>query len=98
MAPSAAVDESSYDGSCAYLVVDIGPCIAGKKRMIPAGVVEGVDVTIRTVFVGLSRTVVEQAPDFEERHRHTRDEHQRYFEAHCREDIGSPNQLEGTKP
>ena len=57
--PIGTVDESSYDGSCAYLVVDIGSCIAGKKRMIPAGVVEGVDVVTRTVFVALSRETVE---------------------------------------
>ena len=88
--PIGTVDESSYDGSCAYLVVDIGSCIAGKKRMIPAGVVEGVDVVTRTVFVALSRETVEQAPDFEERHRHERDEHHTYFETHRRQDISSP--------
>ena len=38
------IDESSYDASCAYLVVDTGFWIFGKRRMIPAGVVERVDV------------------------------------------------------
>ena len=39
------IDESTYDVGASYLVVDTGFWIFGKKRMIPAGVVERVDDT-----------------------------------------------------
>jgi hypothetical protein len=73
------IDESSYDPSCAYLVVDTGTWILGKRRLIPAGVVERVDVEARKVFVALSTAEVKAAPDFEERHRRSRDEYETYY-------------------
>lgn len=77
------IDESSYDPSGAYLVVDTGTWIFGKKRMIPAGVVERVDVEARKIFIAPSKAEVEAAPDFEERHRRSRDEYETYYGSHC---------------
>ena len=76
------IDESSYDASCAYLVVDTGLWIFGKKRLIPAGVVERVDVEAERVFIALSKADVKAAPDFEERHRRARAEYETYYRAH----------------
>ena len=76
------IDESSYDPSGAYLVVDTDG-ISGKKRMIPAGVVERVDVEARKIFIVLSKAVIQAAPDFEERHRRSRDEYDMYYGSHC---------------
>ena len=39
------IDESTDDVGASYLVVDTGFWIFGKKRMIPAGVVERIDDT-----------------------------------------------------
>jgi hypothetical protein len=77
------IHESSYDPSGAYLVVDTGTWIFGERRMIPAGVVERVDVEARTVFIALSKAEVEAAPDFEERHRRSREEYETYYGSHC---------------
>jgi hypothetical protein len=74
------IDEASYDAGQAYLVVDTGFWIFGKKRMIPAGVVERVDDEDRKVFVRLSKDEIKAAPDFEEEHRATRDEYDTYYE------------------
>ena len=45
------VDEASYDAGRSFLVVDTGFWIFGKKRLIPAGVVERVDPDAETVHV-----------------------------------------------
>ena len=45
------IDESSYEAGQAYLVVDTGFWIFGKKRLIPAGVVDRVDDQDRKVWV-----------------------------------------------
>ena len=73
------IDESSYEAGQAYLVVDTGFWIFGKKRLIPAGVVERIDDQAETVFVNLSKDQIKAAPDFDERHRETRDEYQTYY-------------------
>jgi hypothetical protein len=93
--PIGKVDESSYDASCAYLIVDTGFWIFGKKRMIPAGVVESVDVEAQKVFVVLSKSEVKAAPDFDERHRRTRDEYETYYRLHCQRLITSPINASG---
>ena len=49
------IDEASNEAGAAYLVVDTGFWIFGKKRMIPAGVVQRVDENDRKVYVGMSK-------------------------------------------
>ena len=45
------VDEATYETGRSYLVVDTGPWIFGKKVMLPAGVVQGIDEPQQKVFV-----------------------------------------------
>jgi len=58
------VDESTYDEGAACLVVDTGFWIFGKKRMIPAGVVNRVDPVEEKVYVGMSKDQIKDAPDY----------------------------------
>ena len=44
------IDEATYDASQSYLVVDTGPWIFGKKVMLPAGVIDRVDLDTETVY------------------------------------------------
>ena len=59
------IDRSSWDARGAYLVVDTRTRIFGKKRVIPAGLVERVDVEAQKVFVDLSKADIKAAPEFE---------------------------------
>jgi hypothetical protein len=63
------VDEASYDTGSSYVVVDTGFWIFGKKRMIPAGVIERLDPEERKVYVSLTKEEIKRAPDFEEARR-----------------------------
>jgi hypothetical protein len=61
------VDEAICDDAGAgYLIVDTGPWILGKKIMLPAGVVERVDLDSQTVFVDRTQKEVENAPELDE--------------------------------
>jgi hypothetical protein len=60
------IDAASNETSRSYFVVDTGFWIFGKKRMIPAGVVDRVDHENRTVFVSMSKDEIKSAPDFDE--------------------------------
>jgi hypothetical protein len=59
------IDKATYDASDAYVVVDTGFWIFGKKRLIPAGAVTGVNHEDRTVNVGLTKEAIRSAPDFD---------------------------------
>ena len=76
------IDESTDDVGASYLVVDTGFWIFGKKRMIPAGVVERIDDTDEKVFVRLTKDDVKSAPDFEEQHRRERELYDKYYDTH----------------
>jgi hypothetical protein len=73
------IDESSSDAGTSYLVVDTGFWIFGKKRLIPAGVVQRIDDEAEKVFVTLSKDQIKQAPDFDDRDRDVRDEYDTYY-------------------
>jgi hypothetical protein len=60
------IDETSTETDTAFVVVDTGFWIFGRKRMIPAGLVTEVDHDAQTVTVTLSKDQVEAAPDYEE--------------------------------
>ena len=63
------VDEATNEPSSSCLVVDTGFWIFGKKRMIPAGVVQRIDPEEKTVFVGMTKEQIKDAPDYNaERH------------------------------
>jgi hypothetical protein len=64
------IDEASQEIGTRYLVVDTGPWIFGKKVMLPAGLVERVDVPNRRVYVGRTRDVIKKAPEFNQVRHH----------------------------
>jgi len=59
------VDEATIQTDQSYVIVDTGPWIFGKKRMIPAGVVRRIDDDAKTVYVGMTKEQIKAAPDFE---------------------------------
>ena len=75
------IDEASNQAGSAYLVVDTGFWIFGKKRMIPAGVVARVDDDNATVHVTMSKADIKAAPDFSDQDRHVRDSYDTYYES-----------------
>jgi ribosomal 30S subunit maturation factor RimM len=59
------VDEATNDARGSWIVVDTGFWIFGKKRMIPAGAIESVDLDERRLRVALSKEEVKNAPDYD---------------------------------
>ena len=57
------VDQATHDVGASYLVVDTGPWIFGKKVVLPAGVVERVDLEAQTVFVSRTKDEIRDAPE-----------------------------------
>jgi hypothetical protein len=57
------IDDASRETGRQYLVVDTGFWIFGKKRLIPAGVVQRVDADDRKVYVSMTKDQIKQAPD-----------------------------------
>ena len=60
------VDEATNDVGSSYIVVDTGPWIFGKKRMLPAGVIDRVDRDDEKVYVSRSKDEIKDAPEFDE--------------------------------
>jgi len=60
------VDEATYDIGASYVVVDTGPWIFGKKVMLPAGVVQRVDLDTETIFVDRTKDEIKNSPEFDE--------------------------------
>ena len=59
------VDEATNEPQSSCLVVDTGFWIFGKKRMIPAGVVQRIDPDEKQVFVGMTKDQMKDAPDYD---------------------------------
>jgi hypothetical protein len=60
------VDEATYETSRSYIVVDTGPWIFGKKVLLPAGVIERVDLDSQTIFVNRTKDEIKNAPELDE--------------------------------
>jgi hypothetical protein len=60
------IDESTDNAGSAFIVVDTGPWIFGKKVMLPAGVIREVDVDNETVYVNRTKDQIKNAPEFDE--------------------------------
>jgi hypothetical protein len=60
------VDEATYDVRSSYVVVDTGPWIFGKKVMLPAALIQRVDLDSQTVFVDRTKDEIKHAPEFDE--------------------------------
>ena len=59
------IDEASSEAAGQWLVVDTGFWIFGKKRLIPAGAVTGIDHDGKTVMVNLTKDQIKSAPDYD---------------------------------
>jgi hypothetical protein len=60
------IDQASNEVGAAFIVVDTGPWILGKKVMIPAGVVRDVDPDSETVFVDRTKDEIKNSPEYDE--------------------------------
>jgi hypothetical protein len=60
------IDEATYDVGASYIVVDTGPWILGKKVLIPAAVIQRVDLDSETAFVDRTKDEIKNAPEFDE--------------------------------
>ena len=60
------IDQATNDTSTAYLVVDTGPWIFGKKVMLPAGVIDRVDEEDEKVWVNRTKDQIKAAPEYDE--------------------------------
>jgi len=60
------VDEATHDVGAAYVVVDTGPWIFGRKVLLPAGVIETVDVDDGKVFVNRTKDDIKGSPELDE--------------------------------
>jgi len=59
------IDKATYDASDAYVVVDTGFWIFGKRRLIPAGAIASVDHDSKTVRVDMTKEEIRSAPDYD---------------------------------
>ena len=75
--PIGTVDRVSFAGTCVF--VSTGR-LFGKKFALPAGTVERVDGEGRTLFVGLSKDEIENAPKYDDK---------RGFDDDCEESTGT---------
>jgi hypothetical protein len=59
------VDEQNWEVGSAYLVVETGPWVLGKKVMLPAATVARMDPDEKTIYIDRSREEVKNAPEFD---------------------------------
>jgi hypothetical protein len=76
------VDAATIEGSPGYLVVDTGPWIFGKKVLLPAGVLRGVDADTETAYVDLTKDEIKNAPEFDEARRAGEHQNDRFSRDH----------------
>jgi len=74
------VDEATNDAGAGFVVVDTGPWIFGKKVLLPAGVIEDVDLDSQKVYVNRTKDEIKNAPEFDK---------DRYMDETYRSDVGS---------
>jgi hypothetical protein len=60
------IDEATAETGSSCLIVDTGFWIFGKKRMIPAGVIDTIDLDQEKVYVNLTKDQIKAAPDYDE--------------------------------
>ena len=63
------VDEVVQESGGSFLIVDTGPWILGKKVLLPAGLVSGIDVDDEHVTVERYKDEIKNAPEFDEERR-----------------------------
>ena len=60
------VDDATYDAGAAYIVVDTGPWIFGKKVMLPAALIQRVELDSQTVLIDRTKDEIKSSPEFDE--------------------------------
>src|SRR5215207_9183015 len=60
------VDDATDDTTGSVIVVDTGSWIFGKKVMLPAGVVDRIDLDEEKVYVNRSKNEIENAPEYDD--------------------------------
>jgi len=73
------IDHATEETDRNSVVVDTGFWIFGKKRLLPAGVIQQVDRDAKKVFIAMTKDRVKSAPDFDEMQRASYDE--RYYDS-----------------
>jgi hypothetical protein len=61
------IDEATYEAGSSYAVVDTGPWIFGKQVMIPAGIIDNVDLDEQKVYVNRTKDEIKNAPEFDDK-------------------------------
>jgi hypothetical protein len=75
------VDQATNDVSNAYVVVDTGFWIFGKKRLVPAGAISSVEHDDKKLYVNMTKDQIKDAPDYDAEHwtDDTRTQHGEYY-------------------
>lgn len=60
------INEATYDTGTSYVVADTGPWIFDKKVMLPAGVIDWVDLQDETVWVARTKDEIKSAPEYDD--------------------------------
>ena len=60
------IDAATYDAGSAYIVVDTGPWIFGKKVMLPAALIQRVELDSQTVLIDRTKDEIKSSPEFDE--------------------------------
>ncbi len=60
------VDEATDDTGTSGVVVDTGVWILGTKVLLPAGVIERVDLDEEKIYVNLTKDEIKNAPEYDE--------------------------------
>lgn len=60
------VDEATYEVGSSYIVVDTGPWIFGRKVILPAGVIERIDLDNEKIQVRLTKDQIKSSPELDE--------------------------------
>ena len=59
------IDEATYEVGKSSIVVDTGPWIFGKKVLLPAGVVDRIDLEDEKVFVHRTKDEIKNSPELD---------------------------------
>ncbi|HEX9853963.1 MAG TPA: PRC-barrel domain-containing protein [Acidimicrobiia bacterium] len=60
------IDDATLDVGSSYIVVDTGPWIFGKKVLLPAGLIEAIDLDEEIVYVDRTKEEIKKAPELPE--------------------------------
>ena len=73
------IDEASDRAGAAYVVVDTGFWIFGRRRLIPAGLIERINDDSRQVYVAMTKNQIKHAPDFDDTDRQDHTAYDKYY-------------------